>query len=88
MAAILHSECMHLWAFDFSHVDELGFLLCQGFDKVLKRRNLLGGSRGKYEIMEFGYEYREFRTKFGENGENYLFLLLRIINLAIFELRQ
>jgi hypothetical protein len=43
MAAILHSKCMHLWAFDFSHVDELGLLLCQGFDKVLKRRNLLGG---------------------------------------------
>ena len=27
MAAILHSECMRLWAFDFSHVDELGFLV-------------------------------------------------------------
>jgi hypothetical protein len=49
MASILHSKCMHLWAFVFSQVDELGFLLCQGFDKFLKRRNLLGGSRGEFE---------------------------------------
>jgi hypothetical protein len=28
VAAILHSECMHLWAFYFSHVDEFGLLLC------------------------------------------------------------
>jgi hypothetical protein len=41
---IFHSECMHLWVFDFSHVHELGFLSCQGFDKILKRRHLLGGS--------------------------------------------
>ena len=39
MASIFHSKCIHLWAFDFSHVDELGFLLCQGFDKFLKRRH-------------------------------------------------
>jgi hypothetical protein len=33
--SILYSKCMHLWAFDFSHVDELRLLLCQGFDKFL-----------------------------------------------------
>jgi hypothetical protein len=26
-ATILHSKCMRLWAFDFSHVDELVLLL-------------------------------------------------------------
>jgi hypothetical protein len=87
LASILHSKCMHLWAFDFSHVDELGFLLCQGFDKVLKRRYLPGGFGGESDKMECGYEYKKFRTKFGENGENYLFLLLRFINPASFELR-
>jgi hypothetical protein len=46
MDAIFHGKCMHLWSFDFFHVDELDFLLCQGFDKVLKRRCLPGGSRG------------------------------------------
>jgi hypothetical protein len=69
MAAILHSKCMHLWAFDFAHVDELGLLLCQGFDKVLKRRHLPGGSGGEFDLMECGKKHREFRTKFGENGE-------------------
>jgi hypothetical protein len=53
MAAILHNECTCLWAFYFSHVDEVGLVLCQGFDKFLKRRHILGGSRGEYEIMEF-----------------------------------
>jgi hypothetical protein len=53
----MNSECMHPWAFNCAHVDEIGFLLCQGFDKVLKRRHLLAGSRGKYGIMECGYEY-------------------------------
>jgi hypothetical protein len=84
----MHNECMHPWAFDCTHVDELGFLLCQGFDKVLKRRHLLGGSRGESDSMEYGYEYREFRSKLGENVENLLFLLLRFINPARFELRQ
>jgi hypothetical protein len=88
LASIMHSECMHPWAFDCAHVDELGFLLCQGFDKVLKRRHLPGGSRGESDSMECGYEYREFRTNLGENGENHLFLLLRFINPASFELRQ
>jgi hypothetical protein len=87
LAAIMHSECMHPWAFDCSHVDDLGFLLCQGFDKFLNRRHLLGGSRGESERTECGYEYREFRTKLGENGENHLFLLLRFINPTSFELR-
>jgi hypothetical protein len=40
MALILHSKCMHLWAFDFFHVDEIGLLLCQGFDKLLKSVNV------------------------------------------------
>jgi hypothetical protein len=88
VAAIMHSECMRPWAFDCAHVDELGLLLCQAFDKVLKRRHLLGGSRGESDSMECGYEYREFRSKLGENGENHLFLLLRFINPASFELRQ
>ena len=57
VAAIMHSECMRPWAFYSSHVDELGLLLCQGFDKVLKRRHLLGGSRGEYDSMECRYEY-------------------------------
>jgi hypothetical protein len=39
VVAIMRSECMRPWAFDCAHVDELGFLLCQGFDKVLKRCN-------------------------------------------------
>jgi hypothetical protein len=86
MASILHSKCMCLWDFYFSHADEIGFLLCQGFDKLLKRRHLPGGSRGKFDGMECGYEHREFRTKFGENGENRLFLLLRFINPTSFEL--
>ena len=51
VASILHNKSMRLWAFDFSHVDELGLLLCHGFDKVLKRRHLLGGSRGEYDII-------------------------------------
>jgi hypothetical protein len=54
---------MRPWAFDCAHVDELGLLLCQGFDKVLKRSHLLGDSGGESDIMECGYEYREFRTK-------------------------
>jgi hypothetical protein len=58
VSSILHSEYMNLWAFDFSHVDELGLLLCHGFDKVLKKRNLLGGSKGESDIMECGYKYR------------------------------
>jgi hypothetical protein len=58
VAAIMHGECMHPWAFDCAHVDELGFLLCQAFDKVLKRRHILGGSRGKSNSMKCGYEYR------------------------------
>jgi hypothetical protein len=33
VAAIMNSECMRPWAFDCAHVDELGLLLCQGFDK-------------------------------------------------------
>jgi hypothetical protein len=86
VAAIMHSECMLPWAFDCAHVDELGLLLCQGFDKVLKRRHLPSGSRGEYDSMECGYEYREFRSKFGENGENHLFFLRRFINPARFEL--
>jgi hypothetical protein len=73
--AIMHSECMHPWAFDCAHVDEISFLLCHGFDKVLKRRHLPGGSRGESKCMECGYKYREFRTKIGDNGENHLFLL-------------
>jgi hypothetical protein len=85
LASILDNECMCPWAFDYAHVDELGFLLCQRFDKVLKRRHLLGGSKGEYERMECGYEYREFRNKLGENGENLLFLLLRFINPGSFE---
>jgi hypothetical protein len=51
VASILHSECMCLWAFDCAHVDELVFLLCQGFDKVLKRRHLPGCSRGESDRM-------------------------------------
>jgi hypothetical protein len=27
-ATILHSKCMHFWAFDFVHIDELVLLLC------------------------------------------------------------
>ena len=88
VSAIMHSECMHPWAFDCAHVDELGFLLCQGFDKVLKRRYLLGGSKGESNSMECGYEYREFRSNLGGNGENHLFLLLQFINPASFELQQ
>jgi hypothetical protein len=88
LAAIMHNECMCPWAFDCAHVDELGFLLCKGFGKVLKRRHILGGSRGEYDRMECGYEYREFNNNLGENGENNLFLLLRFINLASFKLRQ
>jgi hypothetical protein len=33
VASILHSKYMPIWAFDFSHVHELGLLSCQGFDK-------------------------------------------------------
>jgi hypothetical protein len=58
LAAIMHSECMCPWDFDCAHVDELGFLLCHGFNKVLKRRHLPGGSRGESDSMECGYEYR------------------------------
>jgi hypothetical protein len=54
---IMHSKCMCPWAFDCAHVDELGLLLRQGFDKVLKRRHLPGGSRGEYDSMECIYEY-------------------------------
>jgi hypothetical protein len=86
VASIMNSECMWPWAFDCAHVDELGLLLCQGFDKFLKRRHLLGGSRGESDSMECGYEYREFKTKLGENGENHLFLFLQFINPARFEL--
>jgi hypothetical protein len=39
VAAIMHNECMCPWAFDCYHDDELGLLLCQRFDKVLKRRH-------------------------------------------------
>jgi hypothetical protein len=56
VASILHSECMHLWAFDCAHVDEFGLHLCQGFDKFLKRRHFLGGSRGESDSMECRYE--------------------------------
>jgi hypothetical protein len=56
VASIMHSECMRPWAFDCAHVDELGLLLCQGFDKVIKRRHLPGSSRGEYDSMECGYE--------------------------------
>jgi hypothetical protein len=38
--------------------------------------------------MECGYEHREFKTNFGENGENHLFLLFIFISPASFELRQ
>jgi hypothetical protein len=38
--------------------------------------------------MECGYKKREFRTKFGENGENHLFLILRFVNPTSLELRQ
>jgi hypothetical protein len=55
--AILHSKCMRHWAFDFSHVDEFGLLLCHGFNKFLKRRHLSGGSRGEFDLMECGYRY-------------------------------
>jgi hypothetical protein len=58
VASIMHSECMHPWAFACAHVDELGLLLCQGFDKVLKRRHLLGGSGSESDKMECGYKYR------------------------------
>jgi hypothetical protein len=87
LAAIMHSKCMRSWAFDCAHVDELGLLLCQGFDKVLKRRHLPSGSRGEFDSIKCRYEYREFRINLGENGENHLFLL-QFINLASFELRQ
>jgi hypothetical protein len=87
VASIMHSDFMGPWAFDWAHVDELGFLLYQGFDKVLKRRNLLGGSRAEYDRMECGYKCREFRSNLGENGENHFFLLRRFINPASFELR-
>jgi hypothetical protein len=33
LVSIFHSECMFPWAFDCAHFDELGFLLCHGFDK-------------------------------------------------------
>jgi hypothetical protein len=49
MVAILHNKFMCLWAFDFAYVDELGFLLYQGFEKFLKRRHLPGGSRGEFD---------------------------------------
>jgi hypothetical protein len=49
IASILHSKCMYLWAFDFSHVDEVGLLLYQGFDKLLNIRHLPGSSRGKID---------------------------------------
>jgi hypothetical protein len=88
LAAIMHSECMCHWAFDCTHVDELGLLLCQGFNKVLKRRHLPGGSKGESDSMECVYEYIEFRTKIGDNCENHFFLLLRFINPARFELQQ
>ena len=55
---------------------------------ILKRRHIPGGSRGEFDIMEFLSEHRELRTKFGENGENHLFLLLRFINLASIELQK
>ena len=59
VSVIMHSECMCPWAFDCApHVDELGFLFCQGFDKFLKRRHLPGGSRGEFDSMECGYEYK------------------------------
>jgi hypothetical protein len=57
VAAIMHNKFIHPWAFDCAHVDELGFLLCQGFDKVLKRRHLPGGSRDESDSMECRYEY-------------------------------
>jgi hypothetical protein len=57
VAAIMHNEYMRPWAFECTHVDELRFLLCQGFDKVLKRRHLLGGSRGESDSMECRYKY-------------------------------
>jgi hypothetical protein len=88
LASIMHSECMRPWAFHCAHVDENCLLLCHGFDKVLTRRHLPGGSEGEFDRMECGYEYREFRTKIGENGENDLYLLRRFINPTRFELRQ
>jgi hypothetical protein len=57
VAAIMHSKCMRHWAFYCAHVDELGLLLCQGFDKVLKRRHLLGGYIGESDSVECRYEY-------------------------------
>jgi hypothetical protein len=86
--AIMLSEWMLPLAFDCAHVDELGFLLCQVFDKVLQRRHLLDGSRGESDSIECRYEFKEFRTKLGDNGENHFFFLLRFINPARFELRQ
>jgi hypothetical protein len=44
---IMHSKCMCLWDFDFSHVDKLVLLLCQRFNKDLKRGHLPGGSIGE-----------------------------------------
>jgi hypothetical protein len=73
VASIMHSEWMCTWAFDCAHVDELGFLLCHGFDKVLKRKHLPRGSRGESDRMECGYKYKEFRTNLGENGETICF---------------
>jgi hypothetical protein len=58
VVAILHNECMSTWAFDCAHVDELGFFLCHGFNKFLKKRHLPVDSRGESDIMECGYEYR------------------------------
>jgi hypothetical protein len=44
---ILHSKCMHLWAFDFSHIDEIVLLLCQRVDKGIKRGHCPSGSKGE-----------------------------------------
>jgi hypothetical protein len=88
LVTIMCGECMRLWAFDCAHVDELGLLLCQGFNKVLKRRHLSAGSRGESDRMECGYQYIEFRTKLGQIGANHFFLLLRFINPTRFKLRQ
>jgi len=55
--SIFHSKFMHLWGFDFSHVDYLALLLCQRFDKFLKRRHILDGSTGECNWMECRYEH-------------------------------
>jgi hypothetical protein len=44
---IFQSRCIHLWAFDFSHIDELVLLLCQRLDKGIKRGHCPGGSKGE-----------------------------------------